>query len=88
VVIDDYLAEGDSREAFRDMLGSQVIVPWLYEEQTPTDKVKFAVDPGAEPIWQRICQEVRMGCARLSWSDPVNNDRVRLLRGRFAAWAS
>ena len=79
VISQDYARKGSEREAFRDLLEEEVIVPYLLGETTPIDSP--ASGPGA-PIayivdnnfkkWQELCQEVRVRCVRLSWDDKEN----------------
>lgn len=87
VIIRDYIQEGDGREAFKDLLGSHAIVPWLYNERSPLDLPRYNVVQEAVTPWERLCQEVQTGCVRFSWNDALNDDRNALLRGRFEAWA-
>jgi hypothetical protein len=60
IVFQDYLQPGENREAFKELLNYGVIVPYLFNEQTPLDKPNYATDPRGFPVWEYICQEVRV----------------------------
>ncbi len=92
----DYVQPGESQEAFTELLGSGVIVPYLLKEQVPiqppksfdTDKSGFSVDKEAFEKWVQICHETRPHCIRLSWDEQENNNLTNVMVRRFRAWAS
>jgi len=78
VVFQDYLRpSGEDYKAFKELLDSAVIVPYLFNEQTPLDKPDYEADPRGFPAWEHICQEVRTRCLRLSWDDKTNMELIR-----------
>jgi len=73
IVSQDYAQKkSHKREAFKHLLEDEVIVPYLYSEQTPVDLPVFEKDEKAFIAWQELCQEVRPRCVRLSWDDKEN----------------
>jgi len=60
------------REAFKELLEDEVIIPYLYAEKDPVDLPNYEKDEKAFLAWQELCQEVRPRCVRLSWDDKEN----------------
>lgn len=87
-IFQDYLQAGRNREAFKELLDEGTIIPYLYTEVSPLEPPPFEVDAQGFPAWQRLCQEVRMHCLRLSWDDTLNRKiaHVQLAR-RFHNFA-
>jgi hypothetical protein len=87
----DYSRRGAQREAFRELLKQQAIVPYLMGEQTPIDAPQSGAGTQSAyntmksfEQWQQVCQEVRVPCVRLSWNDRENWQLSRqLLSKRF-----
>lgn len=78
-IISQDFAEKSSlkREAFKDLLEDEVIIPYLYAEQTPIDLPNYEKDDTAFLAWTNLCQEVRPRCIRLSWDDKENLQLAR-----------
>jgi hypothetical protein len=86
-VAEDYRRKGPKREAFKALLDSGVIVPYLYKEKTPDVEPAFGVTKDFR-AWQQLCQEVRLHCVRFSWDDQLNDDIAKAgLSGRFHDFA-
>jgi hypothetical protein len=77
VVFQDYLQPGENHEAFTTLLRQGVIVPYLFNEQSPLDKPGYTTDPRGFPAWEHLCQEVCIRCVRLSWDDATNGELIR-----------
>ncbi len=84
---EDFLGQGESRDALRELLTSQVLVPFLVDEHSPAEE-----PPNVEHVkkahegWDRLCREARAGAVRLSWDDSVNDTEKKRLFGSFATW--
>jgi hypothetical protein len=77
-VFQDYLQEGESREAFKALLQEGVIVPYLYTEQSPFEPAAYENAPRGFETWQKLSrEEVSMQCVRLSWDDELNSQLTR-----------
>jgi hypothetical protein len=88
VVSSDYLADGQEREAFAQLLGQGVIVPFLLEERSPIE-VADARDPRyaeSVAVWNDLCRREPVYCVRLSWNDEENEGLVN--ERLFAAFAN
>jgi hypothetical protein len=72
VVYRDYLEPGKERDAFKSLLATGAIVPYLYRERSPVDVPEFTHAQQSFPAWQRVCEETRVNCMRLSWDDDEN----------------
>lgn len=84
----DYLQKGQRREAFKALLEEGIIVPYLYREKKLAEPPPFGLAPRGFPAWQRLSQEVRMRCVRLSWDDELNTRYTHdLLARRFHNFA-
>ena len=69
----DYAKKGPDRDAFREMLGSGVIIPMLLLEDHPVPAADpdFQVAEGID-AWRRMAESTMMSCLRLSWDDTEN----------------
>lgn len=89
VLFRDYLPGRRSRDAFKALLNSGVIVPFLSRERAPDEPPSHGIHPEGFPAWQELCQEVRIHCLRFDWNDDEHNRqkaRMRLAR-RFHNFA-
>lgn len=95
-VTQDYAGKHNPmREVFKEFLAKETIVPFLLGEQTPVDPpsggsgVKpFGVKKNFFQEWQKLCEDVRPRCLRLSWEDEENDKQIRLgLTRRFTVFA-
>lgn len=81
----DYVHSGPQRKAFQTLLGSEVVVPYLREERTPTD---FDGPVANAEAWNHLCAETDVPCVRLSWDDKENRERCGpQLLDRFGQYA-
>lgn len=71
-VFRDFVDDGDERAAFRELVLSRALLPFLYNERTPADEPHYRVDPVGFAAWQRFCAETPPSCVRLSWDDDEN----------------
>ncbi|MBM2620210.1 hypothetical protein JIG36_32315 [Actinoplanes sp. LDG1-06] len=86
-VIRDFAQPGPGREAFRALLGSGVLVPFLYAEDSPIDNdagSRISGLTGWAP-WLEVARETEMSCVRLAWqsSEANRNAIARGLNKRF-----
>lgn len=85
VIAQDYAGKKNPmRSVFKRFLEEETIVPCLLGEKTPVDLPHSG--PGTVSgygvtkefsEWQKLCQEVRTRCLRLSWDDQENSELVR-----------
>ncbi|HKV59817.1 MAG TPA: hypothetical protein VJO32_16115 [Ktedonobacteraceae bacterium] len=89
IISQDFVRKNNpQREAFRELLEDEVIIPYLYAEQTPVDLPNYEKDEKAFSAWQELCQDVRTRCVRLSWDDKENLQLARRhLAERFHRFA-
>ncbi|UCE36432.1 MAG: hypothetical protein JSW00_13035 [Thermoplasmata archaeon] len=88
VVFQDYLRLGEDRDAFIELMNSGVIVPYLYNEQSPYERPTYSTDPRGFPAWERVSVDARIQCVRLSWDDDSNQEFIRAqLTRRFHNFA-
>ncbi len=77
----DFLHGETARNAFKELLRQQVIVPYLHNQSAPdsapSDQEWDAVTLTAFTAWQRICNEVSMACLRFSWGDNSNQQQIQ-----------
>jgi hypothetical protein len=76
VVRRDFAKRGPERDAFKQLLKSQAIVPFLLTEKTPGELPAFNVDHQGVPAWFAVLREVRPQVLRLSWDDTANASYV------------
>lgn len=74
-VFGDFIADAPDRPVFKELLGSGVIVPFLYSESSPVEEGDFDLDDVGNVAWRQLCQEVEPLCLRLSW-DKEENERL------------
>ena len=72
--------QDENREAFKRLLNSGVIVPFLLAERSPVDPLDFQTDSIGAESWRQICRETSPICLRLSWDDAGNEQQVRQMR--------
>lgn len=88
VVFGDYLEPGSGRDAFKELLRAGAIVPYLFDERSPTEEPRFTIDPRGSAGWEAVCGEVRPHAVRLSWDDDENKALIQdQLARRFHAAA-
>ncbi|MEV0444742.1 hypothetical protein AB0I84_10220 [Streptomyces spectabilis] len=78
-VYQDFQQSGVAREAFKALLGSSVIIPYLYKETGLVQEQQFTVQPRGEQAWREVVDDVGTGsCLRLSWDEDENTRLTRL----------
>ena len=77
----DYTRPGLNRDAFKNFLSQGVIVPFLFNENSPVDEPDYRTL--SFPAWKELSQEVQMRCVRLSWAEDNRRKIDRLLAARF-----
>jgi len=78
VVYRDFLHPGQARTAFTELLGTAVIIPYLFKETSPAQDQVFTVQDRGWQAWQEVIGETSTSCLRLSWNDDDNSDYTRL----------
>lgn len=77
-IIDFYQTSGAEADAFKRLLESRILIPFLFSEKSPHQHVdlraNFDRDPRAFDAWQDLCRESKPSCLRLSWEDYLNTD--------------
>ncbi|HEX2195971.1 MAG TPA: hypothetical protein VHJ76_03510 [Actinomycetota bacterium] len=87
-VFRDYEKPGPGRDAFEELLGSRVVVPFLFNEPAPHHVPSYTTDAAGFAGWLEVCREVKVPCLRLSWDDAENVAYiVEQLAGRFGDFA-
>ena len=87
-VFSDFVRPGDDRVAFEGLLHSGVIVPFLFDEESPIAEPEFAFDPRGFAAWQEVVKSAQAKCLRLSWDEDENKKMIRAqLSQRFHAAA-
>lgn len=76
VVFNDFLPGQQNREAFKALLDSGVIIPFLLAEQTPDEQPRFSTHPDGIAAWRQVCQEVLMNCVRFTWGDATAQQKA------------
>ncbi len=74
ILYENYSQIGTEREAFKELLGNSVIVPFLLSENSPVQSPQFTTNSFEN--WTRVCEEVSVKCVRLSWDSDENQDRI------------
>jgi len=86
-VSDDYLSQSGAREAFKQLLTTQALVPCFLYESSPTDRPpNMDLRPGTFEAWRRVCEETRVPCLRLNWDEDENKREISNLSLRFRFW--
>lgn len=80
-----YSQPGEEREAFKALLNQGVIIPFLFNEDSPLEAPQFST--AAFEAWKQICLEVRMKCTRLSWGNNNQQEIYNALKRRFHEFA-
>jgi len=76
IIVDDY-DDAENRRHFKDLLGTQVIVPYLYTEDTPDQKPVFQIEDHLWDSWMDIVKDTEMSCVRLDWGEQKDDfDRL------------
>jgi hypothetical protein len=84
----DYVAPGGDRDAFRHLLSSGVIVPFLFTEDSPAVRPSHDMDERAFKGWLDLIRDTEPTCVRLSWDDEVNQAEItQNLQRRFVEFA-
>ena len=88
-IFSDWYTPGNAEyDAFRDMMGDDSIVTYLWREERPTDRLKFGVSPEGKN-WLNFClnapEKKEISCLRLDWDSKKSNvyETARLLTYRF-----
>ncbi len=74
----DYFPGSPTREAFKKLLREGVIVPFLYTETDPVQRLLW-LKPQEENFaaWVQICKETVVQCMRFSWENEQNQKRAQ-----------
>ncbi|TMG04099.1 MAG: hypothetical protein E6I06_13955 [Chloroflexi bacterium] len=81
IVSQDYAGGNhEARDSFKALLEQKVLLPYLMNERTPIDVPGFGFQEEFK-AWQGLCEEVQLGCIRLSWDDQENQS---LIEGQLA----
>ena len=84
----DYQNAGPGREAFKQLLESRVVIPFLFSERAPHELPGYTTRAAGFGGWLEVCQEVKAPCLRLSWDDQTNRDYIlEQLVARFGGFA-
>lgn len=76
IVYTDFLKEGTAKDAFKSLLSTSVIVPYLLKEKSLLDEQKFTVHSQGWDAWREVAVETSSACLRLSWDDAENDAYV------------
>ncbi|MCK4343476.1 MAG: hypothetical protein KAY37_17315 [Phycisphaerae bacterium] len=83
-----YQLGSGERETMKALLNEEVLVPYLYNEDSPAQRPGYAVDPALLDAWLGLCGDTCMPCVRLSWDGDANKRLIRThLQERFHAFA-
>lgn len=78
-IADFYRSGGREEEAFKQLIESRVLIPFLFSERSPHQHVDmrkaFDRDPGTFEAWQEVCRAAKPSCVRLSWEDFLGKDK-------------
>ncbi|GAA4241753.1 hypothetical protein GCM10022254_71880 [Actinomadura meridiana] len=86
-VYQDFEKKGRNRDAFRQMLEREVIIPLLLSEDGPlpaTDPA-FQVTKGLA-AWREMAENIMMSCLRMSWDDHENTALTGAMSKSFGAF--
>lgn len=78
IVVDDY-DDTENRGHFKNLIGTKVIVPYLYTEDSPEQKPVFQMEEALWDSWMDILQDTRVSCVRLDWGEQ-KDDFARLAK--------
>lgn len=68
----DYAEPGPQREAFKELISSRAIVPYLLTESSPVIPPSFSMLDAGWEGWKQIAKESPLTCLRLSWDSAQN----------------
>lgn len=78
-ITDFYQSGGKEVEAFKQLIESRVLIPFLFAEKSPHQHVDmrkaFDRDPRTFEAWQELCRAAKPSCIRLSWEDFLGGDK-------------
>jgi hypothetical protein len=66
----------DNRAAFRSLIESRVIVPFLLNETSPVSAEDFETSAAGAAGWRALCNDSPPSCLRLSWNNDTNRDLI------------
>ena len=85
----DFLTDGAGRKAFVRLLQSRAVVPYLFNESSPTEQPPFSVPENSFGAWSEACRQAgQVSCLRLSWDDDRNRELTDNLGSTFHNFAS
>lgn len=67
-LVNDY-ASTENQPFFKRLLSEKIVVPYLYTEETPSEKPNFPVRENLWNTWQSIVNDTHISCVRLDWGD-------------------
>lgn len=68
IVVDDY-DDKKNRIYFRKLIGDRVIIPFLFDEESPDQKPKFKFNEKRWITWLELLKDTYPACVRLNWDD-------------------
>ncbi len=68
IVVDDY-DDKKNQKHFKKLLGDRVIIPYLFDEETPDQKPRFTTSDKRWKAWLEILKDTYPACVRLNWED-------------------
>ncbi|MBA4376927.1 MAG: hypothetical protein C0401_12260 [Anaerolinea sp.] len=88
VIYRDFLSGSQNIQAFKTLLNTGVLVPYLFRETNPVERPQFTVSSGYE-AWREVAIESTPSCVRFSWQNEINNDLTRqALAQRFSEFVA
>jgi len=69
----DYAKPGKSREDFKRLLTSRVVIPYLYNETSPATEPEFTKRDQGWAGWIEVIKDCAPTCMRLSWENDEDN---------------
>jgi hypothetical protein len=83
VVVDDYSNSGN-RKSFRELINNQVIVPYLFVENSPDERPNFAIREELWKTWIEVITDSSLACVRLDWGDQKEDlDRIAAIFHKY-----
>ena len=68
IVVDDY-DDKKNRQQFKKLLNDRVVIPYLFNEESPDQKPVFTINEKKWNAWLEILKDTYPGCVRLNWED-------------------
>jgi virulence-associated protein VapD len=68
IVVDDY-DDKENKAHFKELLRQRVIIPYLYQEETPDQRPLFEISSTTWENWLDVIEDSQISCVRLSWGD-------------------